>query len=64
MFRFIHSVFHEMRLTTWPNRKQSWHDFWMVVEYTAFFTIFVMAFDWVINFALTKAVALLLPLIG
>jgi preprotein translocase subunit SecE len=63
MFKFIGSIFHEMRLTTWPNRKQGWHDFIMVVEYTIFFMAFIMLFDWGLQNGFTRALNLLLPLV-
>ncbi|MFV0555585.1 MAG: preprotein translocase subunit SecE [Lactovum sp.] len=56
MFRFIKSIGHEMKMTTWPDRKQSWHDFVMVIEYTIFFMLFIMFFDWGIK-AIMKLVA-------
>ncbi|HEY0222236.1 preprotein translocase subunit SecE [Lactovum miscens] len=61
MFKFIRSIGHEMRLTAWPDRKQSWHDFWMVIEYTIFFMAFIMLFDWAILGGFNRLIAILLP---
>ena len=60
MINFIKSVGHEMRLTTWPGRKQSWHDFVMVIEYTVFFLIFIMLFDWITANGLQRLLEFLL----
>jgi preprotein translocase subunit SecE len=64
MFKFIASIGHEMKMTTWPSRKQGWHDFWMVIEYTIFFMAFIMLFDWLITNGLDKVIAFLLPIIN
>lgn len=64
MFKFLGSIGHEMKMTTWPSRKQGWHDFWMVVEYTIFFMIFIMLFDWLISNGLQRTIDFLLPFIG
>jgi len=61
IFRFIGSIFHEMRMTTWPKRKQAWHDFAMVVEYTLFFMVFLLLFDWLLKNGLDRAINFLLP---
>lgn len=50
-------------MTTWPDRKQGWHDFVMVVEYTIFFMAFIMLFDWVIQNGLDSLVKLALPFV-
>lgn len=63
MFKFIKSIGHEMRLTTWPNRKQGWHDFVMVIEYTIFFMAFIMLFDWAVQNGLSRLTDLVLPFI-
>ena len=39
------SIFKVLKDTTWPDRKQRWHDFISVLEYTAFFTVIIYAFD-------------------
>ncbi|PDX70941.1 preprotein translocase subunit SecE [Faecalibacterium prausnitzii] len=38
-------MFKVLKDTTWPERKQRWHDFSSVLEYTAFFTVIIYAFD-------------------
>ncbi|KKW70838.1 preprotein translocase, SecE subunit, secE [Lactococcus cremoris] len=53
MFKFIGSIVEEMKLTTWPSRKQSVRDFFMVIEYTAFFLVFIIIFDWVTQHGIT-----------
>ncbi|MFK4780316.1 MULTISPECIES: preprotein translocase subunit SecE [Lactococcus] len=63
MFKFIGSVVKEMKLTTWPTRKQSVIDFFMVIEYTVFFLIFLMIFDWITQNGITSAVQHLLPFV-
>ena len=35
--KFIGGVFSVLKHTTWPTRKQSWHDFISILEYSAFF---------------------------
>lgn len=59
---FIKSIIEEMKLTTWPTRKQSVRDFFQVIEYTAFFLVFIMIFDWISKNGITTAVNHLLPL--
>ncbi|MGT2907745.1 preprotein translocase subunit SecE [Streptococcus dentiloxodontae] len=39
------SIFKVLKDTTWPNRTQRWHDFISILEYTAFFTVIIFAFD-------------------
>lgn len=63
MFKFIGSIVQEMKLTTWPSRKQSVRDFFMVIEYTIFFLIFIMIFDWVTQYGITFSVDHLVPLL-
>ncbi len=43
--RFIGGVFRVLSDTTWPDRRQRWHDFISILEYTAFFTVIVYLFD-------------------
>ena len=64
MFKFIRSIGHEMRMTTWPNRKQAWHDFVMVVEYTIFFMAFIMLFDWAVSNGMQRIIDFVLPFIN
>lgn len=59
---FIKGIIEEMKLTTWPTRKQSVRDFFQVIEYTAFFLVFIMIFDWISKNGITTAVNHLLPL--
>ncbi|MDR0297127.1 MAG: preprotein translocase subunit SecE [Streptococcaceae bacterium] len=61
---FIASIFHEMRLTSWPNRKQAWHDFWMVVEYTLFFLAFIILFDFITQNGLARLSEFLRPILS
>ena len=61
MFKFIGSIIEEMKLTTWPSRKQSVRDFFMVIEYTAFFLVFIIIFDWVTQHGITFSVNHLIP---
>lgn len=63
MFKFIGSIGREMRLTTWPNRKQSWHDFAMVVGYVIFFMCFIMLFDWAIQEGMARLIEFILPFV-
>ena len=63
MFKFFGSIAHEMKMTTWPTRKESIHDFFMVVEYTIFYLIFIMIFDWIAQNGITHAVQYLLPFV-
>ncbi|RZI49266.1 preprotein translocase subunit SecE [Lactococcus kimchii] len=63
MFKFIGSIITEMKLTTWPTGKQSIRDFFMVIEYTIFFLIFLMIFDWITQNGITFSVQHLLPLL-
>ncbi|MDR0198970.1 MAG: preprotein translocase subunit SecE [Streptococcaceae bacterium] len=58
---FIASIFHEMRLTTWPKRRQAWHDFAMVVEYTIFFMAFIILFDWVVQHGMSRLMDIVQP---
>lgn len=59
---FIKGIIEEMKLTTWPTRKQSVRDFFQVIEYTAFFLVFIMIFDWISKNGITTSVNHLLPL--
>ncbi|MQW23573.1 MULTISPECIES: preprotein translocase subunit SecE [unclassified Lactococcus] len=59
---FIKGIIEEMKLTTWPTRKQSVRDFFQVIEYTVFFLVFIMIFDWISKNGITTAVNHLLPL--
>ncbi|MFC4652911.1 preprotein translocase subunit SecE [Lactococcus nasutitermitis] len=60
--KFIKGIIEEMKLTTWPTRKESVRDFFQVVEYTIFFLVFIMIFDWISQNGITSAVSHLLPL--
>lgn len=63
MFKFIHSIVEEMRLVTWPNRSQAVKDFGMVIQYSIFFLVFIVIFDWLIKNGVTQAIKLLVPMI-
>ena len=56
--RFIGGVFKVLSDTTWPSRKQRWHDFFSILEYTAFFTVIIYAFDRLIETGLLRTIAL------
>lgn len=43
--KFIGGVFTVLKETTWPTRKQAWHDFISILEYSAFFTLLIYLFD-------------------
>lgn len=60
---FLKGIVEEMKLTTWPSMSQSWRDFFQVIEYTIFFLIFIMIFDWLSKNGITSAVEHLLPLL-
>jgi len=61
--KFIKSVVAEMKLVTWPNPKEAWYDFIMVIEFTAFYLFFIAIFDWAAQNGITNAVRYLLPII-
>lgn len=61
--KFIKDTIKEMKLTEWPTKKASVRDFFLVVEYTFFFMLFIMAFDWISKNGVTSAVQHLLPFI-
>ena len=63
MFKFINSIVAEMRLVTWPTRSEAVKDFGMVFQYSIFFMVFIMIFDWLIKSGVTQAVKLLVPMI-
>ena len=63
MFKFINSIVAEMRLVTWPTRSEAVKDFGMVIQYSVFFMVFIVIFDWLIKSSVTKAVKLLVPMI-
>ncbi|ATC61142.1 MAG: preprotein translocase subunit SecE [Lactococcus raffinolactis] len=63
MFKFINSIVAEMRLVTWPTRSEAVKDFGMVIQYSIFFMVFIMIFDWLIKSGVTQAVKLLVPMI-
>ena len=63
MFKFINSIVAEMRLVTWPMRSEAVKDFGMVIQYSIFFMVFIMIFDWLIKSGVTQAVKLLVPMI-
>ncbi|KXT75495.1 preprotein translocase subunit SecE [Streptococcus sp. DD12] len=56
--RFIGGVFRVLSDTTWPDRKQRWHDFISILEYTAFFTVIIYAFDQLIEMGLLRVISL------
>lgn len=51
---FITGIFKVLKETTWPTRKQRWHDFISVLEYTAFFTLVIFLFDRLISVGLLE----------
>ncbi|MGT2750675.1 preprotein translocase subunit SecE [Streptococcus orisasini] len=51
--KFIGGVFSVLKNTTWPTRKQAWHDFISIIEYSAFFTLVIFLFDKLLNLGLT-----------
>ncbi|CAM3206829.1 preprotein translocase subunit SecE [Lactococcus hircilactis] len=61
--KFIKGIIEEMKLTTWPTRQQSIRDFFQVIEYTIFFLVFIVVFDWISKNGITTAVNHLLPLL-
>ena len=63
MFKFINSIVAEMRLVTWPTRSEAVKDFGMVIQYSIFFMVFIMIFDWLVKSGVTQAVKLLVPMI-
>ena len=63
MFKFINSIVAEMRLVTWPTRSEAVKDFGMVIQYSIFFMVFIMIFDWLTKSGVTQAVKLLVPMI-
>ncbi len=63
MFKFINSIVAEMRLVIWPTRSEAVKDFGMVIQYSIFFMVFIMIFDWLIKSGVTQAVKLLVPMI-
>ena len=50
------SIFKVLKDTTWPDRKQRWHDFISVLEYTAFFTVIIYAFDELLSRAMSALI--------
>lgn len=63
MFKFIHSIVEEMRLVTWPSRSEAVKDFGMVIQYSVFFMVFIMIFDWLVKTGVTHAIKLLVPMV-
>ena len=63
MFKFINSIVAEMRLVTWPTRSEAVKDFGMVIQYSVFFMVFIVIFDWLIKSGVIQAVKLLVPMI-
>ena len=51
------SIFKVLKDTTWPDRKQRWHDFISVLEYTAFFTVIIYAFDELLSRAMSALIS-------
>ena len=52
-----------MRLVTWPTRSEAVKDFGMVIQYSIFFMVFIVTFDWLVKSGVTQAVKLLVPMI-
>ncbi|WP_394205262.1 preprotein translocase subunit SecE [Lactococcus chungangensis] len=63
MFKFINSIVAEMRLVTWPTGSEAVKDFGMVIQYSIFFMVFIVIFDWLVKSGVTQAVKLLVPMI-
>ena len=63
MFKFINSIVAEMRLVTWPTRSEAVKDFGTVIQYSIFFMVFIVIFDWLVKSGVTQAVKLLVPMI-
>ena len=63
MFKFINSIIAEMRLVTWPPRSEAVNDFGMDIQYSVFFMVFIMIFDWLTKNGITQAVKLLVPML-
>ncbi|MFC3932340.1 preprotein translocase subunit SecE [Streptococcus dentapri] len=55
--KFIAGIFQILEHTNWPTPKQRWVDFISILEYTAFFTVIIYIFDYLlrmgINYLLT-----------
>ena len=62
MFKFINSIIAEMRLVTWPTRSEAFKDFGMVLQYSAFFMVFIVIFDWLVKSGVTQIVKMLAPM--
>lgn len=43
--KFTGGIFSVLKRTTWPTKKQAWHDFISILEYSAFFTLLIYLFD-------------------
>ncbi|EMB63242.1 preprotein translocase subunit SecE [Streptococcus mutans] len=52
--KFISGVFSVLKHTTWPTRKQSWHDFISILEYSAFFALVIFIFDKLLTLGLAE----------
>ena len=63
MFKFINSIVADMRLVPWPTRSEAVKDFGMVIQYSIFFMVFIVIFDWLVKSGVTQAVKLLVPMI-
>ncbi|GFH43522.1 preprotein translocase subunit SecE [Lactococcus hodotermopsidis] len=63
MFKFIGSIVAEMRLVTWPTKREARRDFALVVQYSVFYAVVVMIFDWLINNGIQQAVLILSPFV-
>ncbi len=49
-------IFKVLKDAHWPDRKQRWHDFISVLEYTAFFTVIIYAFDELLSRAMSALI--------
>ena len=54
--KFIKSVSALLKKVTWPTKKEAGLDFVGVLEYTAFFTVIIFAFDKLITAGITLAI--------
>ncbi|MGT2930469.1 preprotein translocase subunit SecE [Streptococcus dentasini] len=51
--KFLAGIFQILEQTNWPTPKQRWIDFFAILEYTAFFTAIIYAFDFVLRWGMS-----------
>lgn len=54
--KFIKSVFHEMKLVTWPTAKETRRDTWTVILTSILFAVYFAIADWLILLILNRFV--------